>query len=64
LEQEDPDEAAVMEQAEAIGALRTESRKQGLRTLLDVRALLTPEQRDDLYGPMGGRGGPRFGRGR
>ena len=61
LEQEEPDEAAVMEQAEVIGALRTERRKQGLRTFLAVRALLTPEQRERLRPQMGGRGGPRFG---
>jgi Spy/CpxP family protein refolding chaperone len=48
LEQEKPDESAVMAQADAIGALETESRKQQLRTMLQVQALLTPEQRAKL----------------
>jgi Spy/CpxP family protein refolding chaperone len=64
LEQEDPDESAVMEQAEVIGSLQTEARKHGLRTLLAVHALLTPEQRESLREAMPGRGGARFGRGR
>jgi Spy/CpxP family protein refolding chaperone len=45
LEQPTVDEAAVMAQADAVGAAMTESRKHDLRTLLQVRALLTPEQR-------------------
>jgi Spy/CpxP family protein refolding chaperone len=48
LEQETPDEAAVMAQAGRIGTQRTEMEKQRLRTLLQVRALLTPEQRAKL----------------
>jgi Spy/CpxP family protein refolding chaperone len=64
LEQDEPDEGAVMEQAEVIGALRTEARKHGLRTLLKVHALLTPEQRASLRETMRDRGGPGFGRGR
>lgn len=48
LEQETPDEEAVMAQAETIGALQTERRKQALRTLLAVWAQLTPEQRESL----------------
>lgn len=48
LEQETPDEAAVMTQADAVGALRTEMQKHRLRTILQIRALLTPEQRAKL----------------
>jgi len=48
LEQDTVDESAVMAQADTIGAAMTESRKHDLRTLLQVRALLTPEQRTQL----------------
>jgi Spy/CpxP family protein refolding chaperone len=48
LEQEKPDEDAVMGQAEKIGAIKTEGRKAMLRTLLRVRTELTPEQRRKL----------------
>ncbi len=48
LAQEEPDEAAVMAQADAVGALRTALQKQRLRTMLQVRALLTPAQRAQL----------------
>lgn len=60
LEQPQPDEAAVMAQAEVIGGLQTEARKQRLRTLIQVRALLTPEQRAKLLALMRARhqGGP------
>jgi len=40
-----PDEPAVMQQAERIGALETDERKSRLRGMLQIRALLTPEQR-------------------
>jgi Spy/CpxP family protein refolding chaperone len=48
LEQPTVDEAAVMAQADAVGAAMTESRKHDLRTMLQVRALLTAEQRTQL----------------
>jgi Spy/CpxP family protein refolding chaperone len=48
LGQDRPDEAAVMQQAERIGALEIELHKQRLRTMLRIRALLTPEQRREL----------------
>jgi Spy/CpxP family protein refolding chaperone len=48
LEQDTPDEAAVMAQAETIGTLRTEMDKQRLQTMLQVRTLLTAEQRTKL----------------
>jgi Spy/CpxP family protein refolding chaperone len=48
LDQDAPDTDAVMRQAEAIGAAETEMHKQRLATLLEIRALLTPEQRREL----------------
>jgi Spy/CpxP family protein refolding chaperone len=48
LEQAEPDEVMVMAQADAIGALETEAQKQRLRTILRVRAFLTPAQRAKL----------------
>ena len=70
LSQDDPDEAAVMQQAETIGKVETEMQKHRLSTLLAIRALLTPEQRAELArireetrGEGRGRGGPRRGRG-
>jgi Spy/CpxP family protein refolding chaperone len=48
LEQDKPDEATVMAQADVIGGLETEARKQRLQTMLQVHALLTPEQRTKL----------------
>ena len=48
LAQDAPDSNAVMQQAELLGAAETEMHKQRLRTLLAVRALLTPEQRQQL----------------
>jgi Spy/CpxP family protein refolding chaperone len=48
LGQASPDEASVMQQAERLGTLETEMKKQRLRTMLRIRALLTPEQRQEL----------------
>ena len=48
LSQEVPDEATVMQQAEVIGALELTKRQHRLRTLLRIRSLLTPEQRQAL----------------
>lgn len=45
LEQDKPDEKAILAQVERIGELKTESQKAMIRTLLAVRAELTPEQR-------------------
>jgi Spy/CpxP family protein refolding chaperone len=45
LEQDAPDHAEVMRQAELVGALELELDKHRLGTLLEIRALLTPEQR-------------------
>lgn len=52
LDQDTPDEAAVMAQAEVLGQLRTEAHKAMLHTLLAVRAELTPEQRAQLREKM------------
>jgi Spy/CpxP family protein refolding chaperone len=52
LDQDLPDEAAVMSQVERIGELRTEGHKAMLHTLLAVRAELTPEQRAALREKM------------
>jgi Spy/CpxP family protein refolding chaperone len=48
LSAETPDKAAVMKQAETMGAIKTDLRKQQLATILEIRALLTPEQRQEL----------------
>jgi Spy/CpxP family protein refolding chaperone len=48
LRQDAPDPDAVVHQAEEIGAVETELHKARLRTLLEVRQLLTPEQRTKL----------------
>jgi len=50
LSQKTPDEAAVMQQAEAIGQAETELDKHRLETLIRIRALLTEEQRAELIG--------------
>ena len=48
LEQDSPDETAVLAQADKIGAIETEGHKAMLHTLLAVRAELTPDQRQKL----------------
>jgi Spy/CpxP family protein refolding chaperone len=48
LSQENPEEEAVMRQADTIGELETEARKDRLLGMLRVRALLTPKQREEL----------------
>lgn len=45
LDQELPDEAALLEQAEVISKAGSEAQRQRLRNTVQVRALLTPEQR-------------------
>ena len=56
LRQDKPDEAQVLAQAEVVGGLETEQRKQALHTWLTVRALLTPEQRASLREAMRSHG--------
>ena len=48
LDQSAPDESAVMKQIETIGAAETEMHKHRLGTMLEIRALLTPEQREQM----------------
>jgi Spy/CpxP family protein refolding chaperone len=60
LEQAEPDEATVMAQADTIGALETEAQKQRLRTILRVRAFLTPAQRAKLLELLRARHPRRF----
>ncbi|MFQ5657468.1 MAG: periplasmic heavy metal sensor [Candidatus Methylomirabilales bacterium] len=48
LSAETPDKTAVMKQAEIMGAIKTDLRKHKLATILEIRALLTPEQRQEL----------------
>ena len=52
LRQEKPNNDQVLAQAEVIGGLETEQRKQALHTWLTVRGLLTPEQRASLREAM------------
>lgn len=62
LEAEPANLEAVLAQADAVGALETEGRKIGLRTLIDIRTMLTPEQWQALAprrGPGGARGDGR-----
>ena len=70
LDQDTPDQNAVLAQADKLGQLSTEMHKQRLTTLLAVRAELRPDQRAKLkaemmkHGPGGrwhhhrGMGGP------
>ncbi len=55
------DEATVLAQADAIGALRTELSKHHLSTLIQVREQLSPEQQERLAEAMNERHGRRHG---
>jgi len=48
LSAESPDEATVMRQVEKIGAFEVEEHKNRLRAILEIRQMLTPEQRREL----------------
>ena len=48
LDQEAPDLNGILRQADRIGAIETELNKLRLRTMLRIRGLLTPEQRQEL----------------
>jgi Spy/CpxP family protein refolding chaperone len=48
LSQDNPDESAVMQQIDSIGAAEVEMHKHRLGTMLEIRALLTPEQREQM----------------
>ncbi len=60
LDADEPDEAAVMAQSDKVSAAMAAMHRHYLATLLKIRALLTPEQRDRLKGMCGPgrRGGP------
>jgi len=65
LNADQPDEAAVMAQSDKVSAAMAAMHKHRLATLLKIRVLLTPEQRDKLKGMCGPgrRGGPGRGPG-
>ena len=48
MREPEPDRDALFAQADRIGALDTELRQLRLATMLDVRDLLTPEQREEM----------------
>jgi Spy/CpxP family protein refolding chaperone len=48
LELDEPDEQAVMNQADIVGGLEAQRLKQRIGAMLEIRALLTPEQRRKL----------------
>jgi len=48
LSQDAPDESAVMKQVDSIGVAEVEMHKHRLGTMLEIRALLTPEQREEM----------------
>jgi Spy/CpxP family protein refolding chaperone len=48
LSQGTPDESAVMKQVDAIGVAEVEMHRHRLGTMLKIRALLTPEQREEM----------------
>ena len=64
LEAEEPDVEAVMAQAERIGERETELRKIRLGAMLDIRRLLTPEQRAEMVRIREELGPPRWHRDR
>jgi Spy/CpxP family protein refolding chaperone len=50
LDQEMPDESAVMTKAEAINTLKLKAHKNRLEAMIAIRRQLTPEQRQELVG--------------
>lgn len=52
LTQEPLDQAAALAQADVLGRIDTEMRKQRLETMFKIHALLTPEQRQKLVAEM------------
>ena len=52
LDQDAPDQAAVLAQADVLGQLKTEMLRERLKILLAVRAELTPDQRAKLKAEM------------
>ena len=68
LQRDTPAEEAVLQQAEKIGTLEIEAQQNRLQAMLQIRALLTPEQRQEIIQlrkedhPHGWRRGRRRGR--
>jgi Spy/CpxP family protein refolding chaperone len=60
MESDTPNVDAVTQQADAIGSLSTQLRKIDLRAAVQVRSMLTPDQRKQLGAMRGrfGHGGP------
>ncbi len=66
-----PDRPVIMNQLDVLGQLETDLRKQRMSGWLDIQALLTPEQREELASLRAemrerfkeGRRGGRFGKG-
>lgn len=65
-----PDKAAIGKLVDKVSALRADLQKSQIGTMLDVRELLTPEQREKIHGRMGmgmdmgpGEDGPGHGEG-
>lgn len=52
---DNPSEAAILEQAESIGRLKTDIEKDRLLTLLRVRGKLSPEHREELTAKLKAR---------
>jgi Spy/CpxP family protein refolding chaperone len=48
LQADNPSEGAVMAQVDILGDLHTDLQKERLSTMLEIRALLTPEQKAEL----------------
>ena len=64
LSRPSPDAARVLEQAEVLGRIETRLEKNRLEAILEIRALLTPAQRDELVRILDERRAPgRRGRG-
>ena len=65
LLKDEPSQDKVLDLNKKLGDLRTERRANGLKTRLEVRNQLTPEQRDQMLAFQGphGRGGKSGGRG-
>jgi len=64
LRAESPDAEAVMDQADHLGALRTEMRKQWLRAMLEVRETVGPERWAEMREALHERRGRHHGGGR
>lgn len=61
MQQDKPQKAAIDAQIDRIARLQADRRKAGVATMLEARALLTPEQRKQLREGRGGPGGGKPG---